>query len=230
MMAGSDDLEALAGEYVLGTLSAEERLAVQQRLLDSPDLARLVAEWEDRLAPLAEDLPPVTPRPEVWRRLRRTIAGRQRTARPSPGWWNRIGLWRGWAAATTALAMGLAFVVLTAPPPLRLVAVLDDAQGRPLWVVRASAEDSRVLARALGDAGPAERVPELWLLPGGQAPVSLGVLDRAGPNLRTLPEAAQRLLAVGAGLAVSLEPPGGSPTGQPTGAIVSTGVLVADPA
>ena len=63
MMAGGDDLEALAGEYVLGTLSAEERLAVQQRLLDSPDLARLVAEWEDRLAPLAEDQWPYVRQP-----------------------------------------------------------------------------------------------------------------------------------------------------------------------
>ena len=75
-MAGEDDLDLLAGEYVLGTLDLADLQAVERRLLDSPELARRVAAWELRLAPLAEDLAPVTPPPQVWRRLRRTIAAR----------------------------------------------------------------------------------------------------------------------------------------------------------
>jgi anti-sigma-K factor RskA len=110
------------------------------------------------------------------------------------------------------------------------VAVLSNPEGRPLWVVRASADESRLLARSVAEGAAADRVPELWLLRGeGQAPVSLGVLDPAGVNRRSLAEPAQRALEPGDALAVSLEPPGGSPTGAPTGPVVSTGVLVAEP-
>ena len=62
-MAAEDDLDLLAGEYVLGVLAPDERAAVERRLLDNPDLAARVAAWQVRLAPLAEDLAPVTPRP-----------------------------------------------------------------------------------------------------------------------------------------------------------------------
>ncbi|MEK0082261.1 anti-sigma factor [Benzoatithermus flavus] len=224
-MAGAEDLDALAGEYVLGVLSHDEHLAVQRHLLDDPELARRVAEWEARLAPLADDLPPVMPRPELWWRLRRTIAGRRRP--PEPRWWQRLGFWRGWAVAATGAAAGLAALLLLTPPTPGLVAVLTDPQGRPAWVVRVSAEGRGYLAQALDIATPAQRVPELWLLAPGRAPVSLGVLEQAGPSRHALTRPMQ--LQPGATLAVSLEPPGGSPTGQPTGPVVSTGVLVRDP-
>jgi anti-sigma-K factor RskA len=242
MMAADDDLEVLAGEYVLGMLAPDEHRAVERRLLDNPDLARRVAGWEDWLAPLSEDLPPVTPRPEVWQRLRFAVTGRRRE--PRAWWWDRVGLWRGWAAAATAAAAGLAALVLLRPPAEpQLVAVLSNPEGRPLWVVQASAEEGRPLwvARASAEAGglltrslagraAPGRVPELWLFPPeGQAPVSLGVLDPAGVNRRSLAEPAQRALEPGDALAVSLEPPGGSPTGAPTGPVVSRGVLVAEP-
>jgi anti-sigma-K factor RskA len=229
MMAADDDLEVLAGEYVLGTLAPDEHRAVERRLLDNPDLARRVAVWEDRLAPLSEDLPPVTPRPEVWQQLRFAVTGRGRE--PRARWWDRVGLWRGWAAAATAAAAALAALVLLRPPAEpQLVAVLSNPEGRPLWVVRASADESRLLAQSVAAGAAADRVPELWLLPGeGRAPVSLGVLDPAGVNRRSLAEPEQRALEPGDALAVSLEPPGGSPTGAPTGPVVSTGVLVAEP-
>ncbi len=70
-MAGQDDLDALAGEYVLGTLSGDERAAVERRMLDNPALATAIDDWQDRLSPLATRLAPVIPRPEVWQRIRR---------------------------------------------------------------------------------------------------------------------------------------------------------------
>ena len=77
---------------------------------------------------------------------------------------------------------------------------------------------------------PPGRVPELWLLPAGaQRPVSLGLLDPAGANRRTLRGLPADALRRGALLEVSLEPPGGSPTGLPTGPVVSKGFLVAAP-
>ena len=72
-------------------------------------------------------------------------------------------------------------------------------------------------------------MPELWLLPADRPPVSLGLLEPAGDNRRPLTPEVERMLQAGAMLAVSLEPPGGSPTGQPTGPVVSTGKLATDP-
>ena len=69
---------------------------------------------------------------------------------------------------------------------------------------------------------PAGRSFELWLLPRHGAPISLGVA-RPGRVLYALPRTAEAALAQTKGFAVSVEPPGGSPTGQPTGPVVLVG-------
>lgn len=226
MTAGQGELDLLAGEYVLGTLSSDERAAVERRLLDHPALARAIGDWQERLTLLAAGFASVTPRPEVWQRIHRTVTDQGRVVRLP--WWNRVGLWRGWAAVATATAAALVAMVLVTAPP-QLIAVLNDAQGRPVWLLRTAGDERGLLTRLLGDAPPAERVPELWLLPPGRNPVSLALLEPTGSNRRPLAPDVRRLLQAGAALAVSLEPPGGSPSGRPTGPVVSTGKLVADP-
>lgn len=228
-MAEDDLPEVLAGEYVLGVLDAEERAAFELRMVREPALAHLVEEWRARLLPLDEGLRPVAPEPEVWRRIARSI--QPRPTRPRTGWWGRLGLWRGWALAATAAAFGLLILlgVERAPAP-QLIAVLNDSAGQPLWIVSAGSDADRLVARPLGAPGEQARVPELWLLPrDGRAPISLGVLDRQGNNRRSPALPARELLEPGAGLAVSLEPVGGSPTGQPTGPVVSSGTLLTQP-
>lgn len=225
-MESPDDLDLLAGEYVVGTLSTAERAAVDRRMLDHPALGRAVAEWHERLAPLAADLGPVVPRPEVWNRIRRSLSDRGRVVRLP--WWNRVGIWRGLTALATVAAAAVAAVFLSAAPP-QLMAVLNDAEGRPVWLLRTAEDDRGLLTRLLGAVPPVERVPELWLVPSSGVPVSLGLLEPTGYNRRPLSPEIERMLVAGATLAVSLEPPGGSPTGQPTGPVISTGALVADP-
>lgn len=232
-MATGEELDSIAAEYALGVLSLEDRQAVERRMLDNPELRRRVADWQERLAPLAEDAPELMPHPETWARLRRSVAGRQgpgqRPARQA-GWQRSLGFWRGWAVAATAAAAALAVLVwISLPGPAMLVAVLNDPSGQPVWVIRTSGDDSGLLARGLAPSADADRVPELWLLPGDAAPISLGLLDAVGSTSRSLPPEAAARLAAGAALAVSLEPPGGSPTGAPTGPVVSTGVLVREP-
>ena len=228
-MAGEDDLDLLAGEYVLGVLPAEERAAVERRLLDNAGLAARVAAWQERLAPLAEDLAPVTPRPQVWQQIRRSLTAARRE--PRAPWWGRLGLWRGWAGLATAAALGLLVLLVTTPAPAPgLVAVLTATDGRPVWLVSAAADEAALGARQLADALQPGRVPELWLLPAGATrPVSLGLLDPAGANRRTLEGLPADAIGPGALLEVSLEPPGGSPTGLPTGPVVSKGFLVPAP-
>jgi anti-sigma-K factor RskA len=67
---------------------------------------------------------------------------------------------------------------------------------------------------------PAGKTHELWALPEGGAPVSLGVLPHTGERRVILTAAQRAALSNSKQIAVSLEPDGGSPTGAPTGPVL----------
>jgi anti-sigma-K factor RskA len=234
--ADADDPDLVAGEYVLGTLEPQIRDAFQVKLAMDRELQARVAWWDARLAPLADAVPPLEPSPAVWRRIAAQIARGAATA-PAPGrrprtpirpsLWQSVGFWRIWAGTTTLAAASLAAWLVLAPQPPRLIAVLG-APGEPSWLLTASAEAGELQARVVGPLEPGPRAHELWLVPADAAPISLGVLGADRTTVRPLPTAARPLLVPGAVVAVSLEPEGGSPTGQPTGPILYTGRLIAD--
>jgi len=64
----------------------------------------------------------------------------------------------------------------------------------------------------------------LWMLPGGdQKPVSLGLITTHETQVVKIPEALAAKLDSAHGLAMSVEPAGGSPTGLPTGPVLCAG-------
>ncbi len=219
--------ELLAGEYVLGTLAGSARLRFEQLLREDAALRDVVTKWEQRLAPLAEAVPPVTPPKRVWAQIERSIAPKARGA------WQPVGLWRPLALLATTFTLVLALYVYFASdsgaPALRqsYVAVLNDQQAQPTWLVSA-ADFKQITVKAL-KAPPqdADKAYELWLLPGGDKPPrSLGLLPEAGSKTVNVPEELRLAMAAGKVLAVSVEPKGGSPTGLPTGPVLYTGVLL----
>ena len=74
MMAYSEDHIALAAEYALGTLDADERAQVETMMSVDKDFTAMVQAWEYRLGVLNQMVGSVEPRPEVWDRIR-TAAG-----------------------------------------------------------------------------------------------------------------------------------------------------------
>jgi len=222
-----DDI-ALAGEYALGLLEADERAAFEARLAREPELAALVEEWQGRLAQLANEVEPVAPPDRVKDAIEARLFG-PRTKAPRVVTLGR----RGWALAVVGLALAasiaaLAFLGLfTGSGETRLVAEVT-AEDRSL-VVAAEADlrddGGEIVARLVTGAPPPDRAFELWLIPqGADRPVSLGLIVPGAPARARLPvELASRL--AGATLAISTEPPGGSPTGQPTGPVVAAGQL-----
>jgi anti-sigma-K factor RskA len=70
MMAYSEDHIALAAEYALGTLDADERAQVETMMSVDKDFLALVQAWEYRLGVLNQMVGSVEPRPEVWDRIR----------------------------------------------------------------------------------------------------------------------------------------------------------------
>lgn len=234
----------IAGAFALGTLRGPARAWVERRLRHDAALCAEVAGWEDQLSRWAETLAPAAPRAEVWHALERRIAGpfavevKPTTAvdpdaptvlaRPRPEAvvpdFEVLAFWRRTAslalAAAVALAIGLGLLLMPAPTPSH-TAVFADAQGSPVWIVDARLPQGVFLVRALPLADPPPgKSYELWMLPAGGAPVSLGLLPPGGTvEIALGPELGGRMLTA-AGLAVSLEPEGGSPTGQPTGPVV----------
>ena len=73
-----EDQDTLAAEYVLGTLSAEEREHAEALLSFDPGFEAAVRQWERRLGELNVMVEAVEPRPEVWDKIKTSIAARTR--------------------------------------------------------------------------------------------------------------------------------------------------------
>ena len=223
----TEDPEALdvhAGEYVLGVLDSEAAREVEAALSSNASLRRAVRFWETRLSDLTDLAAPAEPPAGGWDR----IAARIRPARPpvpATRLWNSVALWRAATAVGFAAAACLALIVGVRPNPTPavLVAVLRaPRQDAPAWVATAGGQGLQI--RAVDHlVPPASRIYQLWAIePGSSRPRSLGVIP-VGGNL-TIHAAALRDKST---LAISVEPVGGSPTGQPTGPVVFSGALVA---
>jgi len=224
--------ERLAAEYVLGTLPSRSRRRFERLMTEDPALARVVAAWADRLAPIDTATSAVVPPARVWRAVEARIAAVG--ARPAPAH-DRLGsfaFWRGLALAACTAAAGLiiyvaAFTDRTAPPTPAVVAVLADQSGDPSWIAIAGPRGGQVSVSAVR---PQAKDPhhsfELWGIVGG-APRPLGLLGPRSGDVSTI--RAAQLPPPGDLLAVSLEPPEGSPTGLPTGPVLSRGKVLLKP-
>ncbi|MCR0984353.1 anti-sigma factor [Roseomonas populi] len=214
-------LDALAAEHVLGTLDAREAAEVARALPVNPALREAVAHWEARLAPLSDLARPEPPPAALWDRIEVSLADR---AMPAPVRPIRVApLWKAWAVGSTALAAGLAaFMLLRPAEPPRMMTVLLTSRDQPAWVVETEGGGLRLASL---NPRPVEsgRVQQLWALPpGATAPISLGLVPESGqvsvaPGL-VRPEP-------GMLIEITLEPPGGSPIGRPTGPILFIGNL-----
>lgn len=222
--SGPREDELVAAEYALGVLSGAERAAAERRLAREPAFARLVSAWEERLAPLVAEVDEASPPPEVWGRIAAALPSRAQTR---PGLWSSLAFWRGFGLVSALAAACLALVVyfgsFKGGEPL--VATIDGG-GHHHFV--ATVDDNRstiaVMPAAFADDGNG-RVPELWLIPSDGKPRALGLLRADHTVTIALPAALSKLAARNSVLAVSLEPPGGSPTGQPTGPVIASGKL-----
>jgi anti-sigma-K factor RskA len=218
-------VDALAAQYVLGTLRGRARARFERLARSDAALGDVVRQWEERLIPLAEQLPPVRPPQRVWQAIRKRIRAGASGARASM--WANLGLWRGLALAGLAAAFVLAIALFT-PAPERpqgtLVAVLSGSDAKAALIASADRFGRYLTVKAISRIDvPADRSLQLWMLPGAGNPRSLGVFDVNVAARVALSAQADEALRDIPALAVSLEPRGGSPTGQPTGPVLYTG-------
>jgi anti-sigma-K factor RskA len=225
--------DALAAQYVAGTLRGRARRRFETLLGGHAALRAAVRRWQDRLMPLTTVLAPQTPPLRVWQGVERTLWP-QLAAVAVPPWWQRLAFWRGASGAASVAALALAVLLMMpavqAPP---IVVVLqgtgDPAQPAGASFVASFSADGRALVtRPLTPVAlQNDRVLELWAVPPQGAPRSLGLISTNGVTVIPRDKLPQRVLesANTSALAVSVEPPGGSPTGTPTGPVVFAGKL-----
>jgi anti-sigma-K factor RskA len=241
--------EKLAAEFVLGTLRGGAARRFARLVSEHATLRLMVSEWEARLTPLAEAVPERAPPTRLWPVIAARIAEPSAASRPSAGVWANLAFWRGLAVFGSAAAVALLAVLVMRPPekvevqvPIEVVrllppkseippsylAVLEDAKThQPVLLVMAARHSDQMIIKAVAERAIAsDRDLELWALPEGGKPHSLGLVGATGKS--TLKLSANGDIALGSvpALAVSLEPKGGSTTGSPTGPVLYTGPCI----
>ena len=211
--------DRLAAEYVLGTLTGGARRRFDALLPAHPALRHAVAGWEARLLPMALKAEPVQPAVRVWSAIEAKLGWRVPAAgAPSL----RLRLWQAFAAVATVAAVVLGTTSHTGPTEAPMIVVLHATQGTETLVAGLSPDRRQLSIQPLQKVAlTSNQSLELWALKKDGPPASLGVIasDKlTALNKRTLPKDTK-------GLAVSLEPLGGSPTGAPTGPVLFVGEL-----
>jgi anti-sigma-K factor RskA len=232
-MTVSPDDDFAAAEYALGTLDTSERATLAARRLREPDLDEAIRAWEERLAPLAEATPEMEPPRDLLPAIEARIRGASSEAPGSAAivaLERRITRWRTAAIAASVLAgvLAIGFVTREATrqsAPREYVAILQKDSASPAIEVTVNLEKQELTVRPVAAQAPPGKSYELWIIDAKLgAPRSLGVIGDT-PRGASL-SAYDPSIVAGATYAVTVEPPGGSPTGAPSGTPVFVGKLI----
>ncbi len=239
----SEDIDLVAAEYVLGTLDAGERTAFAERLRGDAQARLAVTAWEWRLADLNGKIKPVTPPAGLWEGIERGLqapGAKMHTFKVIDGGGRSasgIGApralvasrdrWRAGALVSAGIATAL--MIYAGNREMKdlagsrgtYVAAVSRGGDKPALLVRVNLATRMVTVRSLAAETPSGKSLELWYVAGGKPPRSMGIVDQASATL-PMPQGAD----MGATFAVSVEPPGGSRTGGPTGPVVYSGQLI----
>lgn len=221
--------DVLAAEYALGTLPHGERILFEQRLNLEPALQERVTWWNEQFMPIGDEIAPVTPPASVLSNIESRLFA---SAPARSSWWESVGFWRGLSIASLAGMIVLGGVLANnsfnpnTPVTQTYVAQLaGETSDLKVAALYDSASGKLKLNRLSGTAATG-RDFELWVIPNGQAPISLGVLPAQANAEIDIPADLQNVMVAGGVLAVTDEPLGGSPTGDPTGAALAAGDII----
>ncbi len=250
-MADQDDIDPsgpdiLAGEYALGVLEGDE-LAVARRLfLADRDFAERVRWWELIIARSAEAAGEYEPSTDVWPAIERRLPtlsdrtpGRLQAATPQTG--KSSSRWTvGWAMAGAAAAAAVLTAIVIQPaggPPTssvetaapmggdRLIAQLQSEDGVLSLAGYVDPQAGQLAINISGFTPGQGQASELWVVPAGGAPQSLGLIPESGTLQRELTESERAALVDGASLAVTYEDATSAPHDAPSTDILLIGGL-----
>jgi anti-sigma-K factor RskA len=226
----------LSGQYVLGTLSPEERSAFELELAGSVELQKAVNQWQAHFLSITDKLEPITAPQPLSARIERTLDELEKqpsnttTSASTPNtfvsFWQNLALWRGISAACLVVAVIMGIKLQTFEPTLSeptYIAVLVAPEDKtPGWVIQTSHTNQMQLVPLGAVEIPKGKALQFWTKADGwDAPVSLGLVksgETLNLDINKLPPLAENQL-----FELTLEQETGSPTGRPTGPITSIG-------
>lgn len=223
-MTARDDIDDLAGEYVLGTLDVGERATVAARRQREPELEAAIRDWERCLAPFDAATKPIEPPPDLFGRIEHRISAAVTNAVSELAAARRLlRRWRGIGVTATAITAALLVAIgvrefVWAPAPQTYVAVFAKDDVLPAFYMTFDLARRELTIRPVDAQRQQGKTYQLWIASDqlGPAPQSLGLMDDLlAPTTKVLSQYDQGLLQR-ATFGVSLEPAGGSPTGRPT--------------
>ncbi len=235
-MTVSPDDDFAAAEYALGTLDPAERATLAARRLREPELDQAIRAWEARLAPLAEATPAIEPPQNLLAAIEARVRPGSGAAQPPAADSSVVALrrsvmrWRTAAIAASVVAglLAIGFIAREATRealPRQYVAILQKDAASPAFEVTVNLDKQELTVRPVAAQTPPGKAYELWIIdPKLGAPRSLGVIGET-PRAANL-AAYDRAVVENATYAVTVEPPGGSPSGQPSGPPVFVGKLL----
>ncbi|WP_231423803.1 anti-sigma factor [Pseudomonas sp. Leaf59] len=212
---------ALAADYAIGLMPATARRRFDTLLLNDAALRAELGHWQEALASLTGSLPERAVPDHVWAGIQARIEPQGLHVPAKKPWWRNGRLL---AAACALIAAVLIGVLYPRDTGLAYRTTLVAADQQPALQIDTFADHLQVEPLAIAALTPAQAL-ELWVIPAGGKPISLGLVPTAGKGRIQLSEAQQALLKAPATLAVTLEPEGGSPSGQPTGPVLYKGQL-----
>ena len=212
---------ALAADYAIGLMPAAARRRFDALLLEDAALRVELGHWQDALASLTGGLPERPVPAHVWEGIKARIEPQVLHLPAKRPFWKSI---RVLAAACAVVVAVLVGVLYHRDLGVEYNATLLAANQQPALQIKAFGDHLQVEPLTLAAIEPT-RALELWVIPTGGKPISLGLVPVAGKGRIPLSTEQQALLKAPVTLAVSLEPQGGSPTGQPTGPVLYQGQL-----
>lgn len=236
-MTTDDDIDAIAGEYVLGTLDPAERSVVAARRMREPALDAAIRDWQQRLTPLDAETREIAPPAGLWARIERRLdapVGDSASPVEISQLKRQVQRWRRAAIAATAIAASLVVAVgvreaAYRAQPTSFVGVFQHGDVKPVFYLTIDLKTRELTLRPVSAERQPGKTYQLWIASNeiGPAPQSLGLVeDDLAPTRKSLTGFDPNLLRQ-ATFGVSLEPSGGSPTGRPTSPALHTQLLPA---
>lgn len=217
------DGDLIAAEYVLGLLNDADAAAFEKRLNDEPALRDACLHWYEEFALLHEQTEATAPPAELKAKIHARLFAEQSDESKKPFWLWPASLVSGLLLATL---IGIFYQQSQLTPFQADYTASLTTDDSSLRVVASYDQTQNLLQVSSIKATPAEgRSHELWLIAANAAPVSLGLLRNIASESIVLPESLSSVI-IGSTLAISDEPAGGSPTGSPTGAVLTTALVV----
>ncbi|RON07512.1 anti-sigma factor [Pseudomonas brassicacearum] len=211
---------ALAADYAIGLMPAAARRRFEQLLLDDTELRAELAKWQESLASLNEPLVEVPVPDRVWSAINARIEPQELHVPAKRPFWN----WLRVTVAVCSLLVAVTLGILYNRDSAQYSATLLSASAQPALRIKAHDDYLQIEPLTLAAVDPGHSL-ELWAVPADGKPISLGVIPAGGKGRVALSDEQHALLGKPIALAVSLEPEGGSPTGQPTGPVLYQGAL-----